>query len=206
LKYLAIFQEITSATQPDLMLITSQLFLKKPSSALMCFEIGGLNAFEPLLVGALLDVPVLDADGMGRAFPELQMYVPTIFGHAASPAVLTDEKGLTICIENCDDPKKLENVFRHNLVNFMGYAKILINLPLNFPRCLQTFFIRCAASVTMNPIQLQDISSLCVIGSYTRAWELGHAVIKAKLAKVDPVKAVLESMRENAKLIIQGKV
>ena len=47
---------------------------------------------EPLALAGDLDLPVVDADGMGRAFPELQMYVPAIEGHDVTPAVLTDEK------------------------------------------------------------------------------------------------------------------
>lgn len=39
----------------------------------MSAEIGGMNSIEPLLVGANMKLPVLDADGMGRAFPELQV-------------------------------------------------------------------------------------------------------------------------------------
>lgn len=40
----------------------------------MAAEVGGANSFEPLVVGAKVGLPVLDADGMGRAFPELQVY------------------------------------------------------------------------------------------------------------------------------------
>ena len=40
----------------------------------MCAEVGGFNSFEPLVTGARANLPVLDADGMGRAFPELQVY------------------------------------------------------------------------------------------------------------------------------------
>lgn len=55
-------------------------------------EIGGLNSIEPLTVSAELDLPVIDADGMGRAFPELQMFFPCIQGHEVTPTILTDEK------------------------------------------------------------------------------------------------------------------
>ena len=41
-------------------------------------EIGGMNSMEPLSVGAQEDLPVLDADGMGRAFPELQARIHII--------------------------------------------------------------------------------------------------------------------------------
>lgn len=42
-------------------------------SALLCLEIGGLNSVEPLVLGAETSLPVVDCDGMGRAFPELQV-------------------------------------------------------------------------------------------------------------------------------------
>merc|ERR1719285_1121975 len=61
--------------------------------ALMSGEIGGMNAIEPLLVSADLGIPVIDSDGMGRAFPELQMFVPYIYGLPAQPAALVDDKG-----------------------------------------------------------------------------------------------------------------
>ncbi len=41
--------------------------------AVMSAEIGGLNSMEPLVVAAKTGLPVVDCDGMGRAFPELQV-------------------------------------------------------------------------------------------------------------------------------------
>ena len=38
-------------------------------SALICAEIGGANSMEPVLTAAQAGLPVLDGDGMGRAFP-----------------------------------------------------------------------------------------------------------------------------------------
>lgn len=43
--------------------------------AVIAGEIGGLNSIEPLIAGSELDVPILDCDGMGRAFPELQVLI-----------------------------------------------------------------------------------------------------------------------------------
>ena len=39
----------------------------------MPIEAGGVNSLLPLALAARLGLPVIDADGMGRAFPELQM-------------------------------------------------------------------------------------------------------------------------------------
>ena len=41
--------------------------------AIMSLEIGGGNSIQPLMAAAHLDRPVVDADCMGRAYPEAQM-------------------------------------------------------------------------------------------------------------------------------------
>lgn len=46
---------------------------KKIPHAIMSVEMAGCNALEPMIAAANLDIPVLDGDHMGRAFPELQM-------------------------------------------------------------------------------------------------------------------------------------
>lgn len=48
-------------------------------TAMFAAEIGGVNSFEPIIVGAMMDLPIVDADGMGRAFPEIQVIaIPTV--------------------------------------------------------------------------------------------------------------------------------
>ena len=41
--------------------------------AVMSLEIGGGNSIQPFMGAAMLDLPVIDGDCMGRAFPEAQM-------------------------------------------------------------------------------------------------------------------------------------
>jgi DUF917 family protein len=41
--------------------------------AVMSLEIGGNNSIQPLMAAAHLGLPVVDADTMGRAYPEAQM-------------------------------------------------------------------------------------------------------------------------------------
>ena len=41
--------------------------------AVLCLEIGGANSMTALVEGGESGKPVLDADTMGRAFPELQV-------------------------------------------------------------------------------------------------------------------------------------
>lgn len=67
--------------------------------AVFPIEIGGSNGLAPLYVAAQAGIPVLDCDGMGRAFPESGMVVFNVYGDTASPVVVTDEKGNCIVIE-----------------------------------------------------------------------------------------------------------
>lgn len=68
-------------------------FYGKDIYAFMPIEAGGVNSMLPIAASARLGLPLVDADGMGRAFPELQMVTFTIGGLSATPMALTDEKG-----------------------------------------------------------------------------------------------------------------
>lgn len=62
-------------------------------------EIGGINALEALLSGALLDKTVLDADLMGRAYPHVYMTVLGVHGKKLTPAALSDGNGnIVVCL------------------------------------------------------------------------------------------------------------
>lgn len=61
--------------------------------AYMPCEIGGSNAILPVMWALHAGLPLVDADGMGRAFPEVQMVSMHLAGVAATPTVLVDERG-----------------------------------------------------------------------------------------------------------------
>ncbi|AZZ60414.1 DUF917 domain-containing protein [Oenococcus sp. UCMA 16435] len=88
-----------------------QEVLGKKISALFPVEAGGINSMIPLIAGAQLNLPVVDADAMGRAFPELQMSTLVLAGHKICPIVMSDEKGNLVVI-NTDDPKSAEKFAR----------------------------------------------------------------------------------------------
>ena len=96
--------------------------MSRPSSQNLCniavapAEIGGLNALEPLIVAADLGIPVLDCDGMGRAFPQLHQFAPFIYGKSFYPAVLTNHHGDSVCCVYAESPVDLENFFREQCV------------------------------------------------------------------------------------------
>ena len=74
-------------------------FFGREIYALMPIEAGGVNSMLPIAAAARLGLPLVDCDGMGRAFPELQMVTFTIGGLKATPMALTDEKGNSVIFD-----------------------------------------------------------------------------------------------------------
>ncbi len=68
-------------------------YLGQKADYLICIEAGGLNSTIPFAVAAHTGLPLIDGDGMGRAFPELQMVSLTLHDIAATPMVIADDKG-----------------------------------------------------------------------------------------------------------------
>ena len=85
--------------------------LDRPVDALMPVEIGGLNSTIALVAAGTLGLPVVDADGMGRAFPEVQMVTFGIAGVSAAPMVLVNEHGDHVLVQSVDN-QRMERLAR----------------------------------------------------------------------------------------------
>lgn len=127
-------------------------------TVLMAAEIGGGNAFTALWVAAKLRLPVLDADTIGRAFPELQMSTCTIFGVKPSPTYLADGFGNVVEIHS-DDPHKVE-VFARQLTISMGSR----------------------AAVTIYPMTGKQAKEVVVPGTVSQALAVGRELSGTLLA------------------------
>lgn len=126
--------------------------LRRPITALMVGEIGGANAFTPLLIAGKRGLPVIDADLIGRAFPKLEMNSATLRGLSVAPVWMADALGNQVCIRaKC--PKAIEQ-FARNVAVGMGSS--------------------CAFSFAVGDGDF--IKSHCIEGSLSRALQLGKAV------------------------------
>lgn len=139
----------------------------RPASILMAAEVGGSNAFTPLIAACQLGLPVLDADTIGRAFPELQMSSCHLQGIPAAPAFLTDCFGNTVTV-HAKNSFSLEKLARQTAVA-MGSC--------------------CAAALYL--MSAQQVTYATIPGSLSQAIEIGNAFLKAQEQKKSPVDAVL---------------
>jgi hypothetical protein len=90
-------------------------------AALMAAEIGGSNGLLPIAWAARIGLPVADADGMGRAFPEVPQVTMHLAGISPSPGVMTDERGNLIVFRTLSG-QWMERLARAATVEFGGAA------------------------------------------------------------------------------------
>src|SRR6056297_1098958 len=68
---------------------------RKNIKGIFTLEAAGVNTLYPLAVAGLMGIPVVDADCMGRAFPEIQMTVFQIENEDILPFILNDTRNKT---------------------------------------------------------------------------------------------------------------
>ena len=155
-------------------------WLGRPLTHVACGEVGGINSTIPFVVAARLGVPLVDADGMGRAFPELQMTLPSMHGISATPLALADEKGNRLVLETIDN-RWTERLARTATID-MGCSSLI-------------------ATYVSSGRQVKDTM---VLGTITLSQELGRRLREARAAHRDPVDAVLE--RLGGRRLFQGRI
>jgi len=149
----------------------------RPVVALMSAEIGGSNGLSPVVWAARAGLPVVDADGMGRAFPEVPQVTMEVAGISANPAVMTDERGNVVIFEGVDGAW-MERMERAMAVEFggQGYS-------------------------SEYQMTVEEAKGATARGTVTLAIRIGEAVLGAVH---DPVDALVEVL--DARTLIAGKV
>lgn len=102
-------------------------YLNKEVKGTFPMEAGGVNSMIPIVVAAQLGLPLIDCDGMGRAFPELQMVTFHLNGVSSTPMAITDEKGNIGIMETIDN-KWTERIARVATVE-MGASSLVSIYP-----------------------------------------------------------------------------
>jgi len=149
-----------------------------PVVAFMAGEIGGSNGLIPAVWAARAGVPVVDADGMGRAFPEIPQVTMEVAGISPNPAVMTDERG-NVVVFRAVDGHWMERMERAAAVEFGG---------MSWSSEYQLTVVEAKAGAVVR-------------GSISLGMRLGNAVLQAEH---DPVEALVQELR--AALLIVGKV
>jgi uncharacterized protein len=161
--------------------------LGRRADATMPIECGGINSMIPLLVAARTGLPVVDADGMGRAFPELQMETFSVYGVPGSPLAIGGENGETVIIDTGDDNKRLEWLARGIAIRLGGVAHI--------------------AEYAMSGA---DVKRTAVPNTLSLGLRIGRTLRTAREEHRDPVAALADTMSgtlyDKVRVLFRGKV
>ena len=150
-------------------------------SAIMSLEIGGGNALQPFMAAALLDRPVVDADCMGRAFPEAQMTSFAIHDLCMYPLTLVDVRDNAVIVARAESWKWMERLSR--------------------TACVAVGSI---ASTCKAPRTGKEVKECGILHSTSKALRIGRTVREARRAHRDPIQAVVDA--EQGMVIFRGKV
>ena len=160
--------------------------LGRKADATSPIECGGVNSQIPFVAAARTRLPVVDGDGMGRAFPELQMETFHVYGVPGTPAVVADERGAVVTIET-EDNFQLEWIARGVTIRMGGHA-MLVDYPMSGAEFKRT----------------------AVRGTISMGISIGQAVAGARKTGVRPVEAVCAATRDTiygrGVVLFEGKV
>src|SRR5436309_9065782 len=149
--------------------------------AVMSLEIGGNNSIQPLMAAAHLGLPVVDADTMGRAYPEAQMTSVAVGDLVPYPCALYDPRGIEAIVTQVPDWKWMERASRKLCVE-MGSI----------------------ASTCKAPRTEAEIKEWGIHFTVSKAIGIGRRVREAQREHTDPVAAILDEAR--GKQLFRGKV
>jgi len=146
-------------------------YFKKGVDFISPIEAGGINSTIPLVVAAEKRKPAIDANGMGRAFPELQMVTFHIYGIKATPMALSDERGNAVILDTINN-YWAEKIARVITVRVGGSAWIAI-----YPTYGKLF------------------KNAAIENSISFAIEIGETINEAKKMGRNPIDALIELVR-----------
>src|SRR5205807_1064232 len=149
--------------------------------AVMSVEIGGGNGVQALMAAAHLGIPVVDADCMGRAFPEAQMTSVAIGDLRPYPCTLYDPRGIEAVVTKVPSWKWMERASRKICVE-MGSI----------------------ASTCKAPRTGAEVKEWGIHFTTSKAIGIGRRVREANRRHEDPIAAALDEA--NGKILFRGKV
>jgi DUF917 family protein len=88
-------------------------FVGKQAYAVIPVELGGFNTLAAVDVAARRGIPVVDADGAGRAVPEVHLKLYTLDNISIAPMAMADLDGENVVlVEHAKDSKSAERIAR----------------------------------------------------------------------------------------------
>ena len=181
-----LIEKVPSGEEIHLAFDTYEAHTGRAVEAIIPFEAGGMNSMAPILAAAKRRVPVIDADGIGRAFPQLEMETFNVYGVDANPVAIADEKGNAVVVE-ARDAAQSEWLARGITIR-MGGQSWIVNYGMD--------------GATAKRVSVPGTMSLAV--------GIGRTLREARAGRRDPIADLVtffaSTHYKHAKLIASGKI
>ncbi|KAI0817560.1 hypothetical protein GGR55DRAFT_685168 [Xylaria sp. FL0064] len=167
-------------------------FCGRRASHMIAVEIGGNNGLQSMLLGASsnLDIPAVDGDWMGRAYPTKWQTTPVVFNERSSifaPVSMADGNGNVIIMPTAASDFQVERICRAALSE-MGSHVGTADAPISGAECKRW--------VVENTI--------------SQSWRIGRAVVRARRSnRVDTVAETIIAEcggAESGRVLFKGKI
>ncbi|KAH8732729.1 hypothetical protein GQ44DRAFT_754295 [Phaeosphaeriaceae sp. PMI808] len=168
------------------------LFKGGRATHIIPLEIGGSNGLQGLVIGSSqnMNVPCIDGDWMGRAYPTKWQTTPVVFGErdiVFAPVAVADGNGNTLYMETASSDLKVEQVIRAALSQ-MGSA----------------------VGTADAPITGEETKRWAVEHTISLSWRIGREVVRARQEnRIDNVaEAIIDAVggAEAGSVLFKGKI
>jgi hypothetical protein len=176
----AMLEKLPNGSEPEAAFRAVESFFSRKAFAVLPIEAGGLNSTIPVYTAARLGLPMVDGDGMGRAFPEIPMVSFSIGGVKASPMVCCDEKGNKVVID------AVSNAWVETLSRMVTVAMGLSSM------------------IGLYVMDGRKLKELAIRGTISLEIEIGRRIIQGRQGKANPIDSVLEVTRGHR--LFEGKL
>ncbi len=161
-------------------LIALAKYLGTSFDAVMGYEIGSMNSLIPAMVATRVGLPLVDADTLGRSFPEVQMSAFAIAGLDMTPMAASDIRANDVLLTGAATGRWVEHLLR-SIATTCGSVLAVCGCHTG-----------------------RQIKQHAHLGSYSRAVRIGSAILDAQAHRSDPMVALFR--KERGTVLARGKV
>ncbi|KAJ5123104.1 hypothetical protein N7448_009201 [Penicillium atrosanguineum] len=133
-------------------------------------EIGGGNGMSTFPTSVYYDIPVVDGDLMGRAYPTMEHGTAYVYGEPITPCALADGKGNSSVVLKAESNRRVETMLRSQCVD-LGLS----------------------IAVACTPLPGKSIKRYAVPNTVSQSWYIGRAVHKARYSKTNIIDAIFDT-------------
>ncbi|GME42416.1 hydantoinase protein [Neofusicoccum parvum] len=166
--------------------------VKDKATHMIALEIGGGNGLQGMILGAStnMNIPTVDGDWMGRAYPTKWQTTPVVFAERNTifcPSTMCDGNGNVVFMTKATSDETVERVFRAGLSELGSH-------------------VGCAEG----PVTGAETKRWAVEHTISLSWRIGRAVHKARHSnRIDNVaESIVEEVggSGSAKVLFKGKI